>query len=211
MKTKLFFALNLAAVIFIAGCASPIPPGAERGPNGTMAFDVLVEASSPGVRIEANGQYAGETPTHIKIFGDPDGTFHDVGSPYYEVRALPTATNQFMQMQAFRTGQMFSGEDKIPSRIYFDMNQPPPVYVPYPVYGYRQPTYYGSPYYESPYYYERPYYGPTFHFGFGTRIGSDYYGGHSDHSHGHSSGGGLPGLPVPRLPGLPHPGDHHRH
>lgn len=138
-----------------------------------MAYDVLVEASSPGVRIDANGEYVGETPLHLKIFGDPDGTFHDFGSELYEIRALPVATNQFPQVRFFQTGRMFTSEDRIPKRIYFDMAQPAPRYAP--VYVYPPPVYYGPPGY---YYGPGPYfYGPSFRFGIGPR----YYHGHGGH------------------------------
>ena len=125
-----------------------------------MAYDVVVEASNPGARIVANGQQLTNTPVHIKIFGDRDGTFHDFGSPYYMVEALPLATNQFTQVRYFGTGHLFGPEDRIPERIYFDMNhpQPPPptVYV-YP------PAHY---YYDWPPYF---YYGPEFDFYSGPR------------------------------------------
>src|SRR5947208_13851278 len=105
MKRLLFVGLPGLALI-LAGC-STVPPGAERGPNGTMAYDVLIEASEPGAQIEANGQMIGNAPVHLKIFGDPDGTFHDFGSYYYVVRALPLATNQYPQVRMFRTGHLF--------------------------------------------------------------------------------------------------------
>jgi hypothetical protein len=153
MKTKAIFA-GLGALALLAGCES-IPPGAERGPHGTIAYQVQIEASDPGVRIEANGQVVGTAPLTLKIFGDPDGTFHDFGSYYYIIRALPSNTNQFLQTAVFRTGRLFTPEDKIPSRIYFDMHQaqPPPAY--------------SSPYYPPPaYYYPPPYYwGPRIYFG----------------------------------------------
>lgn len=167
MKAKAVCASGFA-VALLAGCGTPIPPGAERGPDGTMAYDVLVEASPPGARIEANGEIVGEAPLHIKIFGDPDGTFHDFGSYYYEVRALPIATNQYPQVRLFRTGHLLTPEDHVPRRIYFDLNQPPQTYAPYgaPVYGYPPPAYYGPP----PYYYGPPYfYGPEFRFYVGPR------------------------------------------
>ena len=153
-----------AATVLMAGCATPIPPGAERGPNGTIAYDVLVEASQPGARIEANGELVGNTPVHIKIFGDPDGTFHDFGSEFYEVRALPVTTNQFAQFWFFQTGHFLSPQDRIPQRIYFDMNQPAPRYEP--LYSYPPPSYYGPPGYYGPSPY---YYGPSFRFDIGPR------------------------------------------
>ncbi|HYG24608.1 MAG TPA: hypothetical protein VEH04_17675 [Verrucomicrobiae bacterium] len=146
-------ALFLAAVV-LTGCQT-IPPGAERGPDGTMAFHVPVETSEPGARIEVNGEMVGTSPLTLKIFGDPDGTFHDFGSYEFLVRAYPARTNQFTQTRVFLTGRMFAGEDRIPPQIYFDLNQPPPVYAPPPPYP---PGFYPYPYY---YHYHPPmFYGP---------------------------------------------------
>ncbi len=159
MKTKWILAASLAAAGLFVGCDT-IPPGAERGPDRTMAYDVLVDASAPGARIEANGEQVGNTPLHLKIFGDPDGTFHDFGSYYYVIRALPLTTNQFVQTRMFRTGHLLTPEDRIPQRIDFDMNQNTPSYgypeSPPPSYYYGPPPYY---YYGPPYYY-----GPQFRF-----------------------------------------------
>ncbi len=124
MKTTTIFAGGLAAIGLLAGCDT-IPPGAERGPDGTMAYLVQIEASEPGVRIEANRQPVGTAPMTLKIFGDPDGTFHDFGSYYYIIQAFPLRTNQYVQTAVFRTGRWFTPEDRIPRKIYFDMNQPP--------------------------------------------------------------------------------------
>ncbi len=138
-----------ALLMGLTGCQS-IPAGAERGPHGTMAYHVPVETSEPGARIEVNGEFVGHSPLTLKIFGDPDGTFHDFGSYEYVVRAYPVRTNQFVQTRAFKTGRMFSGEDFIPSQIYFDLNQPPPVVIQVPVYS--PPVYY----HPHPYYYYSP-------------------------------------------------------
>src|ERR1051325_9783437 len=100
MKVRWIVPAGLAAVGWLTGCQT-FPPGAERGPHGTMAYDVLVEASEPGARIEANGEFVGNTPIHLKIFGDTDGTFHDFGSDFYVVRAFPLATNQYAQTRLF--------------------------------------------------------------------------------------------------------------
>lgn len=96
----------------------------ERGRDGTLAYRVLVESSEPGVRIEANQEYVGETPLTLTIFGDKDGTFHNFGSPEYVIRALPTKPGQVPQAKVFRTGGWFSPEDMIPKRIFFDMERP---------------------------------------------------------------------------------------
>jgi len=158
MKKILFLAAGALAAFFLAGCAT-IPPGAERGPDRTMAYTVLIEASEPGARIEVNGEHAGNTPAQVKIFGDPDGTFHDFGSDYYVIRAFPLAANQFAQARFFPTGRLFMPEGRIPERIYFDMNRPPPAYPPPPppVYYYGPPVYYygPAPYYHGPHIHRR--------------------------------------------------------
>lgn len=178
MNVRVLLPVSLASALLLGGCATtPLPPGAEPGPENTMAYNVLVEASSPGVRVEADGKYVGEAPVTIKIFGDPDGTFHDFGEYRYVVRAFPAqgATNEYVQTQSFKTGRMLDSEEKIPGRIYFQMNQPPPRYVPYPVYV-------SPPEFYDPFYYDRYYYGPSFRFNFG---GGGYYhhGGRHHHRH----------------------------
>ena len=142
MKIAMMLGGSLAAMGFLTGCET-IPPGAERGPDGTMAYQVQIEASEPGVRIVANGQEVGTTPLTLKIFGDPDGTFHDFGAYEYVIQAFPLHTNQFVQTRVFRTGHLFTPEDYIPRQIYFDMNQPPPQYPNYVGPGYPPPYYYG--------------------------------------------------------------------
>jgi hypothetical protein len=81
---------------------------------------VKIDASEPGVKIEANSQDIGTTPLTLKIFGDPDGTFHDFGSDFYIIQAFPNQTNQFVQTATFRTGHLFSPEDRIPHEIHFE-------------------------------------------------------------------------------------------
>lgn len=176
----------------LAGCETPLPPGAEPGPNGTMAYSVLVEASEPEARIEANGEHMGETPVQMKIFGDRDGTFHDFGSSTFVIRALPVSTNQFPQTRVFQTGQMLGPQDKIPGRIYFDMTQPEPVYVPVPVYV-------APP--------------PSIYFGTSFSYGPSYY--HHRHGYHHPHAGlyqdrrySPPHL-APPVPSPPHPHRHH--
>jgi hypothetical protein len=170
MKTMKFYAASLAAGVLFAGCVTPLPPGAEPGPDNTMEYDVAIDASPPGARIEANGADLGPTPLHLKIYGDPDGTFHDFGSYYYVIRALPITTNQYPQTRVFRTGHLLTPEDRIPSQVYFDMNQPPQQPSSY---GYPPPAYYGP----GPYYYPYPYYGygPEFQFFVGPRFGPGFH------------------------------------
>ena len=158
MKTVLLCCFSLALAGLFVGCES-VPPGVEQGPHGTIAYDVQIESVPSGARIEANGQVIGTAPLHLKIYGDKDGTFHDFGSYYYIIRALPLATNQYVQTRVFRTGKMFTPEDHIPQRIDFDLTRP----EPYP-YGVPYPTAYPPP----AYYYPPPaYYGPGVQFYFG--------------------------------------------
>jgi hypothetical protein len=152
----------VGAILLLSGCRTA-PSGVERGPHGTVAYDVLVEASPPGARIEANGKVVGNTPIHLKVFGDKDGTFHDFGSYYYAIRGLPMTTNQFVQTALFRTGRWFTPEDIIPQRIYFDMSVRPPTAPAQRVYvipGYAPPPYYGP----------APFYGPGVRFYFGPGV-----------------------------------------
>lgn len=125
-----------------------------------MAYNVPISSSEPGVRIEANGEFVGNTPLTLKIFGDPDGTFHDFGSYEYVIQAFPLNTNQFVQTRVFRTGHLMTPEDYIPKQIYFDMNQPPPAYGSYPAPG-PAPGYYGPP--PAVYYGPRVYVGPPYY------------------------------------------------
>ena len=124
MNRVAYLAATTLAAILSGGCVSK-PPGVEPGPLNTYAYKVLVEASPPGARIEVNGRIAGGVPLTLKFFGDINRKFYDFGFEYYVLRALPVATNQFAQTRLFRTGQ-----DRIPERIDFDMNQPSPAYVP---------------------------------------------------------------------------------
>ncbi|MFN7141982.1 MAG: PEGA domain-containing protein [Limisphaerales bacterium] len=119
LKTAGMFALSLA---LLNGCATP-GSKPEKGPQGTIAYHVEVESSEPGARIEVNNEYIGKTPLTLKIWGDKDGTFHNFGTPDYVIKCYPVGTNQFVQTKTFRTGFWFMPEDRIPSRIYFDLNE----------------------------------------------------------------------------------------
>lgn len=114
----------IPAILMIQGCATnPFDQadGAEKGAAGTIAYYVDVEANEPGIKIEVNGDYLGETPLRMKVFADRDGTFHNFGSPEFVVRALPGPAGGVPQVKVFRTGGWFGPEDMVPKRIYFDM------------------------------------------------------------------------------------------
>src|SRR5438105_4424520 len=145
MKARLMSLGSLASITLLAGCYT-VPPGTERGPGGTVAYNVVIEASEPGATIKANGEEIGKTPVTLKIYGDADGTFHDFGSYYYVVQAFPVASNQFTQTRVFRTGHLFTPEDMVPRQIYFDMTKPAPAETQ----GYGDPRNYQPGYYYGP-------------------------------------------------------------
>ena len=130
--------LSLTFVLLLAGCATSNQK-VEHGPQGTIAYNVQIESSDPGARVDANGDYVGKTPMTLRIFGDKDGTFHNFGSYLYTIQAFPNKPGQYVQTKTFRTGGWFMPEDKIPSRIYFDMNLAPVSGSPVPVAGVSQP------------------------------------------------------------------------
>jgi hypothetical protein len=123
MKTPLALTLAVASALTLAGCATSNSTAQkpERGPGGTIAYMVPVETSEPGARIEVNGEDMGKAPLTLKIFGDKDGTFHNFGSYDYTIKAYPVQQGQSVQTKVYRTGGWFTPEDRIPSRIYFQM------------------------------------------------------------------------------------------
>ncbi len=127
MHTILKLTLAVAAVVAAAGCATSdaTVQKPERGPGGTIAYMVPVETSEPGARIEVNGDDVGKSPLTLKIFGDKDGTFHNFGSYQYVIKAYPVRPGQYVQTKVFRTGGWFTPEDRIPTRLYFDLSVEP--------------------------------------------------------------------------------------
>src|SRR5256885_2319482 len=112
MKTKyLIFAGFAALAGLLAGCQT-VPLGVERGPHGTIAYDVLIEVFFFGARIEANGEYVGNISVYFKVFGDRDGIFHDFGSYEYVIQAFPLVTNQYTQVRAYGTGRGWAYADQ---------------------------------------------------------------------------------------------------
>jgi hypothetical protein len=119
--------LVLAVAAVVSGCSSPeaAGPGVERGADGTIAYQVPVDSSEPGAKVEVNSKVVGVTPLTIKIFGDRDGTFHNFGSDEFVVRGYPLRPEQFPQTKIFKTGAFGIKDDKIPEKIYFDFGPPP--------------------------------------------------------------------------------------
>lgn len=115
--------LSLVAVSSVIGySALSKDEEPERGPGGTIAYQIQVEASEPA-RIEAENDYIGNAPVTVKIWGDSDGTFHNFGSDQYVIKAYPMKPGEQVQAKIFRTGGWFGPEDKIPKRVFFDFTQ----------------------------------------------------------------------------------------
>ena len=114
----------ICVVVLVTARATNDGPRPEKGPEGIIAYQVEVDASDKGGRIEAENEFIGNTPTVIKIFGDKDGTFHSFGKFDYRVTAYPISAELLPQTKVFKTGRLFSGEDRIPKKIFFEFGQP---------------------------------------------------------------------------------------
>lgn len=107
--------------MILCGCATDSNPSVEKGPGGTIAYEVIVESEQPGCRIEVDGDYVGMTPIKIKVFGDRDGTFHSFGTMNWVIKAYPPkGSGGMVQVKQYGTGGWFTPEAKIPKRIYFN-------------------------------------------------------------------------------------------
>jgi hypothetical protein len=113
----------LLAGLISAGCSTNSEGKPERGPDGTIGYRIQIESNEPGARVEVNDEHVGTTPLEIKVWGDRDGTFHNFGSDDYVITVFPLRDTQSRQTKVFRTGRWFAQEDKIPARLYFDLNQ----------------------------------------------------------------------------------------
>ena len=105
--------------VLLVACNS-VPTNTERGPDGTIVYKVPVETSEQDARIEVNGESIGTAPLILKIYGDPDGTFHSFGGYEFVVRAYPPQANRPPLTKVYKTGALFAAEDKVPDKIYFD-------------------------------------------------------------------------------------------
>ncbi len=124
MKQSQAQALLLTATLSImAGCAGTSSSSPEQGPGGTIAYMVKIESSEPGARVEVNDDFIGKTPVDLRVWGDKDGTFHNFGASDFVIRVTPVREGQSPQTKVFRTGGWFGQEDRIPNRLFFDLDQ----------------------------------------------------------------------------------------
>lgn len=118
---RMFQPILRLLLVFLVGCAST-GTKPERGPDGTIAYYVEVESSEAGARVEVNEDHVGSTPIKIRIWGDEDGTFHNFGTSDFVIKVIP-AREGHVQTKVFRTGGWFAQEDRVPTRLYFDLKQ----------------------------------------------------------------------------------------
>lgn len=122
----------LPVLLLLAGCSTSPPRDASHSTEGTVAYAVLVESSEPA-RIEANGENEGNTPLTLTLYGDADGTFHNFNRDEFVITAYPLVKGKAPVSKFFMTGgrlsfdsSPFRQEDRIPKRIYFDLEAAPP-------------------------------------------------------------------------------------
>jgi len=128
MKNALWFSVLIpAAALLLSGCASS-SEARHRPGGGPVPYEVQIETSDPGSRIEVDGEYMGTSPLTVTIWGDADGTFHGPGDGYTVFKAYPVKPGQYIQTRKYLNGAqafMFGQQDRIPQRLYFDLNQKP--------------------------------------------------------------------------------------
>jgi len=116
--------IPLLALGLLVGCASD--PSVKHGRHGSIAYQIHVEASEPGTKIEWNNEYMGVAPCDVEVFGDKNGQFMNLGTAYGVLRALPSIQGQYTQRKAFYFGfsEGKSG-DHIPKQVFFEMSLVP--------------------------------------------------------------------------------------
>jgi hypothetical protein len=117
----MFQPILILLVVMLAGCAST-ETKPEMGPDGTIAYYVEIESNEAGARVEVNEDHVGITPIKIRVWGDKDGTFHNFGTSDFVIKVTP-ARDGYVQTKVFRTGGWFAQEDRVPTKLYFDLKQ----------------------------------------------------------------------------------------
>jgi hypothetical protein len=113
---------RLLSLVILACLASGCASGPKQPKDGHVPYQVSIETSEPGARIEIDNEDVGKSPVTVTVMGDRDGTFHSFGRPDWVVKAYPLRSGQQVQVKTFHTGAWFwVPEDRIPSKIYFDM------------------------------------------------------------------------------------------
>jgi hypothetical protein len=100
------------------GCATTLPK-----------FQIAIDSSPQGARVEVNNEYIGQTPTTYSIEGNADRSFNGnliPGSLIQFVCTPPSGqTNLFVVKKTFRPSAIFQQGDHIPEKMFFDLRQKP--------------------------------------------------------------------------------------
>ena len=93
----------------LVACESSTPIASTQ-PRPTATKTIQINADSPGVRIEVNGDYVGDAPASITVPTDR-AKFTKVTI----IRATPTLQGEYVQ------SKHFDATSEVPSRILFSM------------------------------------------------------------------------------------------
>lgn len=108
----------LAVAIGLAGCSTTN--------SNTSNRTIAIESDPPGVRVEANGENPGPTPTTYTVRADRKRNFADGwGDPPSVVfTAFPPEgqPNLYRQVKSFSPSGLMDSGDRVPERIFFDMH-----------------------------------------------------------------------------------------
>ena len=122
---KAMAALVPLASVLITSCEDPVVQGEHILKNyaarqslpqpGDIAFAVQVLSDPPGARIEVNGDYIGDAPCTIEVYGDKNR----MCSRPVTIVAIPSEAGQYSQTKAV------SADALVPHKILMAMNLGP--------------------------------------------------------------------------------------
>jgi hypothetical protein len=114
VTSALFAALTL---VLGAGCAT----------NQVATRTISIESDPPGIRVEANGEDLGRTPTSYNARADKKGNFAGRwgDAPTVAFVAFPPqgAEGLYKQTKVFNPSGFMEAGDRVPARIFFDLHQ----------------------------------------------------------------------------------------
>jgi hypothetical protein len=112
--------LSLGALAFsmaLAGCIT----------SKTTSQTITIDSEPKGVRVEANGEDLGRTPTSYAVRansrGDFAGAFGDSPSIVFVAFPPEGADGLYKQTKVFSPSRFMEAGDRVPERIFFDMRQ----------------------------------------------------------------------------------------
>jgi hypothetical protein len=103
----------------LVGCAT----------SKTVSQTITIDSDPPGVRIEANGEDLGRTPTSYVAKANRRGNFAGGWGEFPSVVfvAFPPdgLAGMNKQYKSFSPSGFMDAGDRVPSRVFFDMHQEP--------------------------------------------------------------------------------------